>query len=131
MSQEYIAAVVICAALGYWGVSWAIEKLSASIPQGPRNESGGSDAPKGDGQKSGASNRNDGTPSSESWYAVLGIASNASADEIKMAYRSKLNLYHPDRVASLGEELRTVAEKKTKQLNAAYTEAVKARGPWA
>ena len=43
--------------------------------------------------------------------------------EIKDAYRRQVALYHPDRVASMGIDLRSVAEARTKEINAAYTMA--------
>jgi preprotein translocase subunit Sec63 len=55
-------------------------------------------------------------------YAVLGIASGASHDQIVRAYREQLKLYHPDRVADLGPELQQVAHQKTVELQRAYTE---------
>jgi DnaJ like chaperone protein len=33
--------------------------------------------------------------------------------------------YHPDKVAQLGEELRILAEAKSKEINAAYSEALR------
>ena len=54
------------------------------------------------------------------WYSVLGVARDASHDDIKAAYKHRIAQYHPDKVAQLGEEIRAVAEAKTKQINAAY-----------
>lgn len=63
--------------------------------------------------------------SDQRWYMVLGVRENASLDEVMAAYRSAMSQYHPDKVAHLGEELRMLAEKKSKQINAAYEEALK------
>jgi DnaJ domain len=57
-------------------------------------------------------------------FEILGLKPGASTDEIKAAYRDAIKQYHPDYVASLGVELREVAERKTKELNAAYREAL-------
>lgn len=48
-------------------------------------------------------------------YAVLGVSKNATADEIKKAYRDAAFRYHPDR--NPGD---AGAEEKFKQINAAY-----------
>ena len=61
------------------------------------------------------------------WYEVLGIAANASNDQIRAAYRKKIALYHPDKVSSLGPEFSVVAERKTKEINAAYERCIAAR----
>lgn len=53
-------------------------------------------------------------------YEVLGVASNASADEIKHAYRELAKKYHPDKVSHLGEEFREIAHRKFKEIQAAY-----------
>jgi preprotein translocase subunit Sec63 len=55
-------------------------------------------------------------------YVVLGVTRGASRDEIVRAYREQLKLYHPDRVADLGPELRQVAHQKTVELQRAYAE---------
>ncbi len=52
--------------------------------------------------------------------SVLRLARNATLDELKRAYRDSVRDYHPDRVAHLGAELKELAEKKTKEINAAY-----------
>ncbi len=56
----------------------------------------------------------------ERYYQILGLDSSASAEEIKKAYRNLSKKYHPDMVASLGEEFRRDAEEKMKEINEAY-----------
>lgn len=53
-------------------------------------------------------------------YAALGLTTNATASEIKLAYRKRMSEYHPDKVTHLGERLRVLAESETLRLNAAY-----------
>jgi DnaJ-domain-containing protein 1 len=54
---------------------------------------------------------------------VLGVGESASVAELRKAYMALVASYHPDKVATLGPELRQVAEEKTKQINAAYAVA--------
>jgi len=56
----------------------------------------------------------------ERYYEILGLKKGADFEEIKSAYRKLSMQYHPDKVGHLGEEFRTVAEEKMKDLNAAY-----------
>jgi DnaJ-domain-containing protein 1 len=58
------------------------------------------------------------------WYEVLDVSPHATADEVKAAHRDKIKQYHPDRVSSLGEKLRLVAEQESKKLNAAKEEGL-------
>jgi DnaJ-domain-containing protein 1 len=51
---------------------------------------------------------------------VLDINQNSSVDEIKIAYKTKVKEYHPDKVSGLGEELQKLAQLKTQQINSAY-----------
>ncbi len=53
-------------------------------------------------------------------YAILGLESGADMDTIKKAYRKLSMKYHPDKVRHLGEEFRTIAEQKMKEINGAY-----------
>lgn len=54
-------------------------------------------------------------------HEVLEVAPNASAEEVRAAYQRLVQSYHPDQVAHLGPELREVAERRTKEINAAYS----------
>ncbi len=60
-------------------------------------------------------------------YKVLGVSADATDDELKKAYRRLALQNHPDRVASLGEEVRKAAEKKLQEINAAKEIIWKAR----
>lgn len=55
------------------------------------------------------------------YESVLGLSSYYSKSELKKAYLEKTRLYHPDRVSSLGEKLRAVAEEEMKDINNAYS----------
>ena len=56
---------------------------------------------------------------------MLGVAPNATAAEIKAAYREAIKAYHSDKVASLGKKLRELAEEESKRINVAYDKARK------
>jgi hypothetical protein len=51
---------------------------------------------------------------------VLGLTGKVSKAYIRKKYLELIAKYHPDKVFDLGEELKILAEVKTKQINAAY-----------
>lgn len=115
MSINEILVIVFGLFLGYWVVS----KLFADSPAAastagkdaePQQPTAGADA------------------ASRPWHEVLNVPANASADAIRQSYKELMQQYHPDKVAALGEELRALAERKSKEINAAYTEAMRLRG---
>ena len=57
-------------------------------------------------------------------YEVLGVARDATDEEIKSAYRELAKKYHPDKVSHLGDEFKAMAHRKFKEIQAAY-EALK------
>lgn len=54
------------------------------------------------------------------YYNTLGLNTNASADEVKKAYRELSRKYHPDKVSHLGKEISRVSAEKMKEINEAY-----------
>lgn len=73
-------------------------------------------------------NLSSGGNSLEAAYKVLGIDPSATDDEVKAAYRRMALKHHPDRVATLGDDVRKAAEKKFQEINAAKETIYKARG---
>ena len=55
-------------------------------------------------------------------YDVLGIKLGASKNEIDDAYKKMAKMYHPDKVANLAPEYMEIAERRMKEINAAYQE---------
>ena len=64
------------------------------------------------------------TETGRSWdpHRILGVSRNASAEEIKQAYRGLASKYHPDKLEHLGDEFKALAEKRFKEIQRAYQE---------
>ena len=67
-------------------------------------------------------------PSNDSNYRILEIEPSATDEEVKKAYRKMAIKYHPDKVATLGEDVQKAAEEKFKAVNQAYEAICKERG---
>jgi DnaJ-domain-containing protein 1 len=126
MSSEEMLVIVGGLFLGYLIVTIIIEKKSNAPSQEP-NENERSNSFKKDtsNDKSTHQHTNQEPSSKEnyiptSWYRVLEVSESASLSEITIQYKRKIRDYHPDKVASLGEELRELAEFKSKEINSAY-----------
>jgi DnaJ like chaperone protein len=61
-------------------------------------------------------------------YKILGIESTATDDEIKKAYRQMAIKFHPDKVASMGEDFQKGAKEKFQQIQDSYEAIKKSRG---
>lgn len=116
MSINEILVIVFGLFLGYWVVS----KLFSDSPDAA------SRAGKASEPRPPAAAPED--AASRPWHEVLNVPANASADEIRQSYQELMHQYHPDKVATLGEELRALAERKSREISAAYREAMRLRG---
>lgn len=61
-------------------------------------------------------------------YAILGVESNATDEEIKKAYRAMAIKCHPDNASNLGDEAIRQATESMKQINEAWEVVKMARG---
>lgn len=64
----------------------------------------------------------------EEAYKVLEISSNVTDSEVRAAYRQMALKHHPDKVATLGEDIRKAAEEKFQEINSARARIYQARG---
>ncbi len=55
-------------------------------------------------------------------HKILGVDKDASAEDIKSAYRQLAGKYHPDKVEHLGDEFKNLAENRFKEIQRAYQE---------
>ena len=95
-------------------VRYMTKRYRARQADGPESSDTGEQAEKeGKTQSAGETSAND--P-----YGVLGVARNATQDEIRTAYRGLANQYHPDKVSHLGREFQELAEKRFKEIQQAY-----------
>lgn len=131
MSFTEVVVVIGGLLIGYWAVSLFARKETVAHqrpepkkaePEQPR--SGQSSPPPRDPQPE-PPHRN---PSPKLWHEILEIRQSASATEIRSAYKSLMSKYHPDKVATLGAELKEVAERKSKEIGEAYRQGMRARG---
>lgn len=60
-------------------------------------------------------------------YAVLEIEQSVSDEDVKQAYRRMAMKYHPDKVNTLGEEVKQAATEKFRKVNEAYESIKKQR----
>ena len=64
----------------------------------------------------------------EDAYKVLEVSPEATDAEVRAAYRRLALKHHPDKVATLGEDIRRAAEEKLQEINDAKERVYKARG---
>jgi hypothetical protein len=122
MSPAEILVSAICLVVGYWLVNTLMQK-GPTVRGEKSKPSAGPQAPP-PGAHAGAPPPRAATDST-AWHEVLGVARSATHAEVAAAYRARISEYHPDKVAKMGIEIRAVAERKSKQINIAYAEALK------
>lgn len=126
MSSTEILAIVFGLFLGYLLVGQFLTGKKHKIAQAQSNQEP-SHRHEGRANREAGQDRRpaeDARPSSQPWHEVLNISRTAEIDEIKRAYRSMMSQYHPDKVAALGPELQALCERKAKQINKAYDQAI-------
>jgi DnaJ like chaperone protein len=107
MNATQVSIIVICALVGYWVVSAVFgNKESSKTTPEPQAIMGNMQP---------------------DCFAVLGVLPTASTAEIRDAYKRLMSQYHPDHVAHLGQELRDLAQQKSKEISAAYVQAMQGR----
>lgn len=123
-----IIVVLVGLFAGYFLVSWLLRQFNGGKQEKPKPGAGSGqgywrerDEPEQPVPPNPDSTR-------KPWYEVLQVPAYASFDEVKLAYRRRIAEYHPDKTSGLGDELRKLAEEKTKVINAAYDEALRAFG---
>ncbi|HVZ44047.1 MAG TPA: J domain-containing protein [Ramlibacter sp.] len=122
MTSIEIFAILFFGVMGYLAVSHFLDRPASRKPSRGRANSGADD---GRGEHDSAKPEGD---APRSWWEVLAIPPNASVDNIRQAYRIQVSKYHPDKVSHLGEEFKAIAERRAKEINAAYDEAMRSRG---
>lgn len=77
--------------------------------------------------KTSEANRHERTtqPPSPDPYTLFDLRPDASREQIEARYKELALQYHPDRVAHLGQELRTLAHEKMIEIQRAYEELLK------
>ena len=106
MNGNDILTIVGCLLLGYAVVHLVLRKPTPSQPA-----AGPAPAPP--------------QPAAPDWCRVLELPPDASPEDIREAYRRLMGQYHPDKVATLGPEIRALAEEKSKEINKAYEQALR------
>lgn len=116
MTRAELLVIVLGLLAGYWMVS--------NFLSGNKNKSGdqGSDAPSGQDIDQEFAKMD-----AVDWAVTLDISPSATVDQIRLAYKTQMSKYHPDKVAALGVEIRELAERKAKEINIAYKRAMKDR----
>lgn len=112
------SVILVGLVMGYVLVSWLLSRRHPAAP------ARGGRAPHHDNAVPPHVPRGDSADTRAPWHEVLRVPATASLDEIKLAYRRRIAEYHPDKTCRLGNELRTLAEERSKAINVAYDEAM-------
>jgi hypothetical protein len=98
----------------------AFQDLADSDPRRPAEPPPEGEAASGPSQQTEANENNP----TDNWFAVLGLSSAATIDEVRLAYKTLIKQNHPDRVHDMAPLFRALAEAETKKINAAYRQAL-------
>ena len=98
-----------------WLIYGAVGYLVYKMAKGGQLTLGTPDKPKKKKKKAKKKRRKSRSP-----HEVLGVEPDTSDGEIRQAYQDLMRKYHPDRVANAADELRDLAHRRSKEINAAY-----------
>jgi DnaJ-domain-containing protein 1 len=115
VSVTEILVVIGGLALGYWVVTRLIADLNRDEKRPPG---------KGSVSEMSGAVVDSGLP----WHEVLKVPPDAALEDIRRSYEVLMQQYQPDKVAAPDEELKAVAERKFREIDAAYRQAMRARG---
>lgn len=116
MSTTELLVIAVGVFLGYWIVAKLIGGRSAQEPSVQPEAGDGREGARAD------------APVAVEWHEVLDVDRTASVAQIRAAYESLMAQYHPDKMAHLDADLRTLAQKRTCEIEAAYHAALRERG---
>ena len=111
MGGYELIVVVVFFLVGYWVVDFFWPKKKADAPSVPV-------AAPMSGLATGAD---------QPWHEVLGVAPDATHDQIRKAYEDKSAQYNPARLVGMGPEFTEAAVRATRRINDAYEEALRAK----
>jgi DnaJ like chaperone protein len=121
MTTNEVWIVIILGLVGYWVTSAFIRFFKKESDWTKNQSRAGSNKTKEEPKQE----RTQKASSDKSWYEILEVSPSSSLDEIKLAYKKKISMYHPDKVSSMGPEFNEIAQIKSKEINSAYDEAVR------
>ena len=98
----------------------AFEDLAYSDPLRPVEPSPEDQVASDPSQQTDANENN----ANDTWFAVLGLSSTATIEDVRQAYKTLIKQNHPDRVHGMAPVFRALAEAETKKINAAYRQAL-------
>lgn len=110
MNATEIGVSITCLLVGYWAISTVMDY--AASKKFKRNNKDHSDKESEPAEH----------VRQDAWHKILKVSPSATAEEIQTAYKQMIKQYHPDKVATLGKEIRDLAESKSKEINGAYAE---------
>lgn len=116
MDNENVIFIVGCAILGYVIVSLFLKKKETKNTV--------EDIKSAKDETTESSDKNQ-TKKEKVWFEVLEVSENCSIAELSLAYKKKISEYHPDKVSTMGIELKLLANDISKEINDAYQLALK------
>jgi len=118
--------IIVCGLLGYWIVSRLSDHYARTQENIRSNQNRRDDFGRNANTKDEFSAHDKPRNTKKAlppWYEILEVHPTSSLEEIKTAYRRKIQQYHPDRLEGMAPELRKLALEKSQEINAAYSEA--------